>query len=74
MTYDVLKDFKDEDFKVTVTGEDEKQPLSRVAGEKFIPAEVNYPTEKVQKLVNDGTLKLVTPKRDEGGSRPAKKK
>lgn len=75
MTYDVLKDFTDEEFKVP-SGDEEKGkiPLSKAAGEKFIPAEVHYPQNKVDALVLDGTLKLVTPVAPHGDKHAAKKK
>lgn len=45
MRYPVLKDFADEVHKVAKT-----------AGETFIPAETNFPYDKVQALVASGTL------------------
>jgi len=60
MTYDVLKDYTDESFKVR--GDDgEKAPLHLEVGAKFVPAKFNYPANKVAALVADGTLKLVVP-------------
>lgn len=43
MKYPVLKDFTE--YKVTKT-----------AGETFIPAETNFPDDRVQELIASGTL------------------
>lgn len=60
MTYEVLKPFTDEQFKVR-GGDGEQAPLHREAGERFIPAETNYPRHKVDALVLNGTLRLIDP-------------
>ena len=58
MTYDVLKEHTDKEFKVR--GDDgEKAPLHLEVGATFIPAKFNYPANKVAALVADGTLKLI---------------
>lgn len=58
MTYEVLRDFNDSDFKV-LDADGNKVPLSKTVGEKFIPAEVHYPQNRVDARVFDGTLKLI---------------
>jgi hypothetical protein len=83
MTYDVLKEFTDEEFKVLDATDGEKKPLHRNVGETFIPAETHYPQHKVDALVLNGTLKLVektapvdekAEKPDHGAPKHAKKK
>jgi len=60
MTYDVLKEYTDESFRVRdVMGD--KVPLHLEVGAKFVPAKFNYPANKVAALVADGTLKLIVP-------------
>lgn len=76
MTYDVLKEFHDEEFKVR-NADGEKVPLHRDQGETFIPAEYNYPANKVATLVSGGTLKLIVPSPPDAAEEPkakAKKK
>ncbi len=57
MTYDVLREFTDEEFKVR-GADGEKVPLHLEVGAKFIPAETHYPQNKVDALVLNGTIKL----------------
>lgn len=57
MTYNVLKDFTDSDFKVQ--SGDGKLALSKATGDTFTPAEFHYPQNKVDALVTNGTLQLV---------------
>jgi hypothetical protein len=49
MTYKVLKDFKDDQYK-----------LELAVGETFIPASIHYPQNLTDARVADGTLKLLT--------------
>ena len=49
MTYEVLKDHEDKDCN-----------LDLHIGDQFVPASVGYPQNKTDKLVLDGTLKLLT--------------
>lgn len=58
MTYEVLRDFQDDDFKV-LDGNGGKVPLSHAVGDKFIPAAVHYPKNKVDALVLNGSLRLI---------------
>ena len=79
MTYDVLKEFTDPEFKVVDATDGEKKPLHRDAGETFIPAETHYPQHKVDALVLNGTLKLVekvapAEKPEKAEKTPAKRK
>lgn len=51
MKYTVLKDFTDQVHKVT-----------KVAGEVFVPAETNYPADKVARLVETDVIELIKPR------------
>jgi len=60
MRYKVLKEFHDDDFRVR-SADGKKVPIAKEVGEVFIPAEVNYPANKIGALVVGGTLKLIVP-------------
>ena len=50
MTYEILKDFKDDDYNLDL----------HVGDEAFVPAKINYPADRIAKRVADGSLKLLT--------------
>lgn len=61
MTYDVLKDFTDDTYLVPslVDGVQVKKPLTKSVGETFIPAEIHYPTNRINARVAKGELRLI---------------
>lgn len=50
-----------DDFSLEIDKADDAEKLHVKAGTVFIPAEINYPLDKVEELVKAGTIELIAP-------------